>query len=68
MEHKSGTFNNLLIEDIILEDASEDWLDDTFIVVFTFQNKAIYNFLVIVIILFFVVFTFQNKAIYNANG
>lgn len=31
MEHKSGTFNNLLIEDIILEDASEDWLDDTFI-------------------------------------
>ena len=31
MEHKSGTFNNLSIEDIILEDASEDWLDDTFI-------------------------------------
>ena len=31
MEHKSGTFNNLLIEDTILEDASEDWLDDTFI-------------------------------------
>lgn len=31
MEHKSGLFNNLLIEDIILEDASEDWLDDAFI-------------------------------------
>lgn len=31
MEHKNGLFNNLLIEDIILEDASEDWLDDTFI-------------------------------------
>ena len=31
LEHKNGTFSNLYIEDIILEDASEDWLDDSFI-------------------------------------
>lgn len=31
LEHWTGTINNLYIEDIILEDASEDWLDDSFI-------------------------------------
>lgn len=31
LEHWTGTVNNLYIEDIILEDASEDWLDDSFI-------------------------------------
>lgn len=31
LEHKRGTFSNIYIEDIIIEDASEDYIDNTFL-------------------------------------
>lgn len=37
LEHKKGTFSNIAIDDIVIQDATEDYLEDTFIQNLTFK-------------------------------
>ncbi len=37
LEHKKGTYSDIAIEDIIIDDATEDYIEDTFIQTLTFK-------------------------------
>lgn len=37
LEHKKGTYSNIAIEDIVIDDATEDYIEDTFIQTLTFK-------------------------------
>lgn len=37
LEHKKGTYSDIAIEDIVIDDATEDYIEDTFIQTLTFK-------------------------------
>lgn len=37
LEHKKGTYSDIAIEDIVIDDATEDFIEDTFIQTLTFK-------------------------------
>lgn len=37
LEHKKGTYSDMAIEDIVIDDATEDYIEDTFIQTLTFK-------------------------------
>lgn len=37
LEHKKGTYSDIAIEDIVIDDATEDYMEDTFIQTLTFK-------------------------------
>lgn len=37
LEHKKGTYSDIAIEDIVIDDAAEDYIEDTFIQTLTFK-------------------------------
>lgn len=37
LEHKKGTYSDIAIEDIVIDDATEDYIEDTFIETLTFK-------------------------------
>lgn len=37
LEHKKGTYSDIAIEDIAIDDATEDYIEDTFIQTLTFK-------------------------------
>lgn len=37
LEHKKGTYSDIVIEDIVIDDATEDYIEDTFIQTLTFK-------------------------------
>lgn len=37
LEHKNGTYSDIAIEDIVIDDATEDYIEDTFIQTLTFK-------------------------------
>ena len=37
LEHKKGTYSDIAIEDIFIDDATEDYIEDTFIQTLTFK-------------------------------
>ena len=37
LEHKKGTYSDIAIEDIIIDNATEDYIEDTFIQTLTFK-------------------------------
>lgn len=37
LEHKKGTYADIAIEDIVIDDATEDYIEDTFIQTLTFK-------------------------------
>lgn len=39
LEHKKGTYSDIAIEDIVIDDATEDYIEDTFIQTLTFKIK-----------------------------
>lgn len=38
LEHKKGTYSDIAIEDIVIDDATEDYIEDTFIQTLTFNR------------------------------
>ena len=37
LEHKKGTYSDIAIQDIVIDDATEDYIEDTFIQTLTFK-------------------------------
>lgn len=37
LEHKKGTYSDIAIEDIVIDDATEDYIEDSFIQTLTFK-------------------------------
>ena len=37
LEHKKGTYSDIAIEDIVIDDATEDYIEDTFVQTLTFK-------------------------------